>query len=251
MSSFNRFNFNGRESELDYVGQLAEYMCSHFESKIANFEYKHKFTRRFNVFFSVLTLIGFMFLLSRLEILSAAKLSDFGEIQLLDDEYYSNTFIAFLFLCFVYFVILFLVFSVPKEAKPKNHTISGQINSKSVFWWSLFHCAAAVSLSSLVIFEWEEVLPLFFMFGVIGFVCSYSVNSKFGYTKGWSRNRLAKQKVQIIYGQYIEGFMHKEIAVDQLFQVFEKSKEQVHQDIVKDYETYGSAALGWVKGLKK
>lgn len=248
MSDLNRFNFTNSNSELDYVGKLADYMCAEFEGKIKNFEYKHNLTRRFNIVFSVLTLIGFMYLLSGIELLSATKLNDIGEIQLINDEYYSNTLIGVLFFCFVYCVILFLAFGVGRFNETKNNTF---LNLKSTFWRVLLHCVVAVSISCVLLFEWEEVFPMFFAVGVVGFVCSYSVNSKLGYTKAWSRNRLARQKVQIIYGQYIEGFMHEEIAVDQLFKIYESAKEQAHQDIVKDYENYGTAALGWIKGLKK
>ncbi|MCF6456317.1 hypothetical protein [Pseudoalteromonas sp. MMG024] len=241
MSGFNRFNFIGSESELDYVGELAKYMCEHFETKIGDFEFKHKFTRRFNILFSVLATFGFIFVLSSIESLSATRMSDVGEILILDESYYPSVIAAFLFFSFFFFLVVHLI--APKGSQTKSKGLMLLSN--------LFYLLIGLSMSSLTVFEWEEVLPIFFVLGIVGLVFSYAINSKLGYTKAWSRNRLARQKVQVIYGQYIGGYMHEEIAVEQLFQVFEKSKEQAHIDIVKDYENYGSAAFGWIKGLRK
>jgi len=96
-----------------------------------------------------------------------------------------------------------------------------------------------------------DVLSLFFVFGVLTFITSYSINRKFGYTRAWSRNRTAYQKVQVIYGKYKSGAIIRDEAVKRLYKLYEVSIEQAHVDIVKDYEIYGNAALSWVKGLRK
>jgi len=238
-SSFNKF----ADKNID---ELAEQMFNEFEKQTKKFELSHKVTRRIAVYASILSVLGFIYLIAKLDFLKSTKLYKVGDISVLEswwDSGFYNWLAVSGGLTLIIFVIIWGYFLI--EKKPLIGTLKENLVSV------VLAIPCILSIAALLVFEWSDVLPLFFVIGVLIFISSYSINRKFGYTRAWSRNRTASQKVQVIYGQYKAGLTSELETIENLFALYESMKEQAHIDIVKDYEIYGNAALSWVKGLRK
>ena len=226
------------------IDELAEQMFDEFEERTKAFEFPHKVTRRIAAYASILSILGFIYLVSKFDFLRSAKLYKIGDISVLEgwwDSGVYNWLAASVGLTLITLVIVYFFF----KNKPLLEILKENLVSVVL---AIFYI---LSIAAFLVFDWGEVLPLFFVFGVLIFISSYSINRKFGYTRAWSRNRTAYQKVQVIYGQYKSGVIFRDEAVKRLYTLYELSIEQAHIDIVKDYEIYGNAALSWVKGLRK
>lgn len=228
------------------IDELAEQMFDEFEKRTKAFELPHKVTRRIAAYASILSILGFIYLVSKFDFLRSAKLYKIGDISVLE-SWWDSDFYNWLAVSGGLTLLTFVIIGVYFFFKKKPSIITLKENLVSVVL-AVFYI---LPIAALLVFDWGDVLPLFFVFGVLIFISSYSINRKFGYTRAWSRNRTAYQKVQVIYGQYKSGVIFRDEAVERLYTLYELSIEQAHIDIVKDYEIYGNAALSWVKGLRK
>ncbi|KPH96237.1 hypothetical protein AMS58_01335 [Pseudoalteromonas porphyrae] len=228
------------------IEELAEQMFGDFEKHTKAFELPHKITRRIAVYASILSILGFIYLIAKFDFLKSTKLYKIGDISVLESWWDSGVYNWLAVsggLTLIIFVIVGVYFFF--KNKPLFGTLKENLVSVVL---AIFYI---LPIAAFLVFDWGDVLPLFFVFGVLIFISSYSINRKFGYTRAWSRNRTASQKVQVIYGQYKAGLTSELETIENLFALYELMKEQAHIDIVKDYEVYGNAALSWVKGLRK
>lgn len=236
------------------IDELAKQMFEEFEKRTKAFELFHKVTRRIAAYASILSILGFIFLVSKFDFLKSTELYKIGDISVLE-SWWDSSVCVWLLITFVVTIAFFIirVFHVyRKMEKPKQKFVEKCRELLRGRFLEVFLCFIySLPVTALFVFDWGDVLPLFFVFGVLIFISSYSINRKFGYTRAWSRNRTAYQKVQVIYGQYKSGVIFRDEAVKRLYTLYELSIEQAHIDIVKDYEIYGNAALSWVKGLRK
>lgn len=226
------------------IDELAKQMFEEFEERTKAFEFPHKVTRRIAAYASILSILGFIYLVSKFDFLRSAKLYKIGDISVLEGWWDSGVYSWLAISGGLTLIVIVIVNSFCKE-KPLLEILKENLVSVVL---AIFYILPIVAF---LVFDWGDVLPLFFVFGVLIFISSYSINRKFGYTRAWSRNRTAYQKVQVIYGQYKSGVIFRDEAVKRLYTLYELSIEQAHIDIVKDYEIYGNAALSWVKGLRK
>ena len=111
-----------------------------------------------------------------------------------------------------------------------------------------------------LVFYSSEMIALFAVVHIALFVTCYALNRMNGYTRGWSRNRLATEQLKLLKREYqiaIKGqeeeFVHieQENTLAKLSDIYTKNREATHADIVGDYMTVNNSALGWIKGFKK
>ena len=228
----------------EFITELVLKMQMHFEEKTNGFALAHNITRCISVWCSGLALSGILFLLLSADFIGVTKLENVSEFSFSDTLFNEFNIWGLIFFSLVPTVFR-LACDLSTMSKLKATFLSLIVSNLG---WYLF---LPLILFCLMYFDFDELFSIFLVLGIFGFVISYSVNSKKGYTKAWSRNRYAWQMIQSVQLQFKAGLVHEEIAAEQIFKIYENSKEQAHKDIVKDYETYGNAALGWVKGLKK
>lgn len=106
----------------------------------------------------------------------------------------------------------------------------------------------------------KETIAWFATIHIALFVTCYALNRMNGYTRGWSRNRLAVEHLNRLTREYliaIKGQSKEFVRIEQentlakLFEIDTKFREAAHADIVGDYIAVNNGAFGWIKGLKK
>jgi hypothetical protein len=107
---------------------------------------------------------------------------------------------------------------------------------------------------------------------VVVFVACYFSNRLNGYTRGWSRNRLMLERLEIVRREYElaikdepQGVLtedqiiqknvwfttEKNNALTKLFELETQNRIETHKDIVGDYLAAHEGTFSWIKGLKK
>jgi len=107
------------------------------------------------------------------------------------------------------------------------------------------------NLFSVLFFKWNIVAPYFLIFGVLVFICCYSSNRKYGYTRAWSRNRFYRTQVQILYAEKQLGADIDDNIRQKLNELIINASKEAHKDIVGDYINYGNSALKWLSKNNK
>ena len=147
------------------------------------------------------------------------------------------------------------------------------INWHLIIFWPLVVAFLSVSnFSKLIKAIWflefgvflaffsKETIGWFAVIHIALFVTCYALNRMNGYTRGWSRNRLAVEHLKRLTREYliaIKGQSQEFIRIEQentlakLFEIDTKHREAAHTDIVGDYIAVNNGAFGWIKGLKK
>lgn len=106
----------------------------------------------------------------------------------------------------------------------------------------------------------KESLSFLVIFNLVVFITSYAANRMFGYTRAWSRNRLAVQHLKLLKREYklsIKGKSDMDIIIQKdntllkLSQLNERFIEAAYVDIMGDYLAVNNGALGWLRNLKK
>lgn len=106
----------------------------------------------------------------------------------------------------------------------------------------------------------KEMIALFAVVHITLFVTCYALNRMNGYTRGWSRNRLATEHLERLKREYqiaIKGQKKEFVRIEQentlakLSYIDTKNREATHADIVGDYIAVNNGAFSWIKGLKK
>jgi len=114
--------------------------------------------------------------------------------------------------------------------------------------------------------DFKQFLPLIAVSGLTIFTWAFFSNRLFGYTRGWSRNRLMREHIERLIREYQLALFDKDLTtvsdkkiiqleqeniLVKLFQLEENNRIQTHNDIVGDYFSAHDGALNWIKGLKK
>ena len=66
------------------IDELAEQMFDEFEERTKAFEFPHKVTRRIAAYASILSILGFIYLVSKFDFLRSAKLYKIGDISVFE-----------------------------------------------------------------------------------------------------------------------------------------------------------------------
>jgi hypothetical protein len=231
----------GAENLLDYYQEdltkaIADTKTG-FERRIAGFVPFHKFLRRLGSLSSFVFLFGVITSASNLKTLFgiAIKKINFNffnlNIPFPADKIYIA--ISLLFLAFLMLV-----------------SLTGLLkNSKVVFALLAFY--GGFHLLMILLFDWQ-ILSIYFMtFGALAFAMSYSTNRKYGYTRGWSRNRVYATQLDILLCEKNLQLDTTENIRQKLNNIILQAKVEAHKDIVSDYIQYGNSAMGWLSKTKK
>jgi len=106
----------------------------------------------------------------------------------------------------------------------------------------------------------KEMIAFFTVAHIALFVTCYALNRMNGYTRGWSRNRLATEHLERLKREYLiatKGQEEEFVRIEQdntlakLSDIDTKNREAAHADIVGDYIAVNNGAFSWIKGLKK
>lgn len=113
------------------------------------------------------------------------------------------------------------------------------------------------SLIFLVGFSWLSSLfylnqtHLMLFWGGLLVTVTYVINRKQGFTRGWSRNRLTMQKLQLLSACRNSKLIDTETDCRRtLLELLNENNIQTHSDIVEDYIDYGKSAFSWLPKKK-
>jgi hypothetical protein len=207
-----------------------------FENRVASFTPFHKLLRRLGSISSFVFLIGLFTSVSNLKTLFGVALTSIKiniinlNIPYAEDKVYIS--ISFFFL-----TLLILANSIGLL----KHSI---VTSSLIFVYGLAH------LFIILLFD-SQVLSIYLLtFGALTFVMSYSTNRKYGYTRGWSRNRVYITQLDILLCENNLQLDTPENIRQKLNNIILQAKIEAHKDIVNDYIKYGNSAMGWLSKTK-
>ncbi|NOU52263.1 hypothetical protein HG263_17170 [Pseudoalteromonas sp. JBTF-M23] len=229
--------------ELD---KLVQESYEKFSKRATNYSPLHKLSRRSAATASIFVLISASYLIAGLSLFKSTPIGDLkklGDIVIFDLG--NKALVVSIATSFVTFSIYLWLKKWQNSKKEQGST------TYPIQFYQSYFLIISTGISSLLFFEWQQLMPVFFAAGLIIFILSYSINRKFGYTRAWSRNRLYAEKVRLIDARYKSGMIFRDKAHEDLLKLLEQYEEQTHQDTVNDYISYGNSALNTLKGLRK
>ncbi|MBA6336660.1 hypothetical protein H4J57_05530 [Colwellia sp. BRX8-7] len=218
-----------------------------FSDKANDFELPHTLTRRLASIASLMIVFGLLTLAGNFSFIGEIKLTITNQVIM---SKVCSTFEAFNINIFDLLVVLFLL--AVSIIKLTLDTINYSRKTKKSILINCLRVMTVLLILSILTFKWNELAPHALFWGLLIFIISYSSNRKYGYTRGYSRNRLYAKKVELLYADKLLGTdtnEDKNIRL-QLHELIKKSHEEIHKDIVGDYIEYGNSALKWLSTKK-
>ncbi|KIP75168.1 hypothetical protein SN10_08700 [Vibrio harveyi] len=208
------------------------YYLSKYEKRRDDFYYKHKLTRR-------LSILSVFWIAISIGMISSKAVFGIDLITLIPYQFVGFDVVNWHLIVLWPTVIFFL-----------------SIKNFGKFIKTIWLLEFAVLLA----FYSKPMITLFAISHIAMFVTCYALNRMNGYTRGWSRNRLATEHLERLEREYlisINGQSDEFVRIEQdntlakLSEIDTKSREAAHADIVGDYLAVNNGALNWIKGLKK
>jgi len=234
-----------------------EFVYNDFAKRALKFEVPHFLTRRLASIASLMVLFGLLTIAGNFSFIGELKLAitDKAIISELCSSLKPFNIYLFDFGVIVIISALFLYNLLVKKIEFKDVLQKHKLKIKTKkFQINLILQLFILGLvSSFLLFKWDLLSFHFLFWGILIFVISYSSNRKYGYTRGFSRNRMYAQKAELLYADKILNSDEKEdknLRL-QLHELLKKAGEESHKDIVGDYIDYGNSALKWLSTKKQ
>lgn len=225
-----------------------------FVELIAKFELRHKTFRRLGSIASFVFLFGLM--------ASTIHFNKFLGIQLteISTPIFDNS-ISENVSYYIVMNIVLLFFIMLSIFVPLNPQVNCYKGIKGIIYIVIVSYGA-LNLLAALFYDWKIISTYFVTFGSLIFVICYSTNRKYGYTRGWSRNRVYLTQLDILICEKDQGLISDKTEADggitsvdketrkKLHSIILQAKVEAHKDIVNDYIEYGNSAISWLSKNK-
>ncbi|MEQ3493091.1 hypothetical protein [Vibrio sp. SSH13-20] len=208
------------------------YYLSKYEKRRDGFYYKHKLTRR-------LSILSVFWIAISIGMISSKAVFGIDLITLVPYQFVGFDVVNWHLIVFWPAIIFFL-----------------SMNNLGTSCKAIF----LLEFAALLVFYSKPAIVLLAIVHTTIFVTCYALNRMNGYTRGWSRNRLATEHLERLKREYliaINGQSDEFIRIERdntlakLSEIDTKNREAAHADIVGDYIAVHDGAFGWIKGLRK
>jgi len=183
------YEFDTKLYEGDLVDAIS-HARSELVKRIEKFEFRHKAFRRLGSIASFVFLLGLMTSTTNMESFFGIKLTDSASISgpiwnTVISEYHISLIIINLILLLLIGLSLFI-------------SINKKNNKIIMYTYCSILLYGLLNLLSIIFFDWKILSLYLISFGALIFVVCYSTNRKYGYTRGWSRNRVYLTQLDIL-----------------------------------------------------
>ncbi|NRB42015.1 MAG: hypothetical protein HRU20_26675 [Pseudomonadales bacterium] len=240
-------------SDSDLTATLEE-VFNRFDRLVDNNNVEHILTRRLAFIGSLMVLFGGLVMLSSLDFLAGVATtltneSIFNSLTAINFTFNIALFDV-IFLCFSTTIFLIYKLYSPLDKKCEGKSTKQKVKLRKDKLDLCMNLLMAFLLLSLLTIKVSTIAGHFLFFGIFIFVTAYSGNRKYGYTRSWSRNRLMRLQVELLYAEKKLGSDTDDNIRQKLHILLSDNYVQMHKDIVGDYIEYGDSALKFLAKKK-
>lgn len=249
MSKLGSFAFLSNESLEEVFSELQLFYIQNVE----RFEVNHYLTRRLGLIAMFMFMFGLLVNLGE-----QVRLLVFEITPILSTRLFSDLRVEWVDVVLISLSLLMVVFNgIASTHRMDTAGTAMILNSpqerrklidyKKFILRMFVYVLAIVVVGSVLVFPRQDLASHFIFWGALGGFMAFFINRKMGYTRAWSRNRLAFRRVQILYAKWKLGLETEDNARWQLLQLVEENVIIEQQDIVNDYMASKEGMLALLK----